>query len=117
MAYLGLASHPSVKDVDGWRADLVMFREHYIDYVNRTLPAILNGEAPVYDSDRQEIVRLAAVAARAMARAGVVPMVAPPPMLGGAVLRGLQQVAFAHEDQRYRAPNSLSGQGPKRQPS
>ena len=40
-------------------------------------------------------------------------MVAPPPMLGGAVLRGLQQVAFAHEDQRYRAPNFPLGPRPK----
>lgn len=116
MAYVGPNAPPSPTTVTRWRADLAAFRAAYITYINQTLPVINQGGAVSYDGQRQAVVHLAAVASRAMVRSGITPIVCPPPVAGGAVLRGLSAVAFAHEDQRYRAPTYILGPPPKTSP-
>lgn len=116
MAYFGPGSTPSPKTVVRWRAELREFRTAYIPYVNATLPALQNGGSIAFDSRRQEVVRLATVASRAMARSGVTPYIYPPPARGGPVLHGLVAAAFAHEDERFRATYFGFGPPPKSTP-
>jgi len=113
MAYFGPGSAPSPKTVARWRSELRGFRSAYIQYVNATLPALHKGGSVAFDSRRQEIVRLATVASRAMERSGVTPYIYPPPARGGPVLHGLVAAAFAHEDERFRATYFGFGPPPK----
>ena len=116
MAYFGPGAPPSPKTVARWRVDLARFRVAYVQYVDRTLPILVNGGAVVYDGQRQDLVRLAALADRAATRAGVTPFMLPPPAFGGVVTRGLSSVAFAHEDPRNRPPDIPFGSRPKTSP-
>lgn len=113
MAYFGPGAPPSPKTVARWRADLAQFRVSYIQYVDRTLPALVNGGGVLYDGQRQDLVHLAVLADRAAARAGVTPVMYPPPAFGGIVIRGLSSVAFAHEDSRNRPSGIPFGPRPK----
>ncbi len=96
------------------QADLLAFREPYVEYLNRTL-GTGSSAGPSFDAERSRLVRLATLASNAVGCVGMRIALLPPPAFGGVVLEGLAQVAFAHEDGRW-ARSSMFGVGHFRQP-
>jgi hypothetical protein len=83
------------------RQAIAGFRNTYVAYLNDTLPLVHGGGVPAYDERRRALQRLAVRADQAVNASGLVVALAPPPALGGPVLRGVAAIAFAHEDQRW----------------
>jgi len=95
------------------QADLVAFRERYVDYLNRTLGAGLSA-GPSFDADRSRLMKLATLAGQAVSSTGIRIALLPAPAFGGVALEGLAQVAFAHEGRWSRSAHF--GAGHFRQP-
>jgi hypothetical protein len=112
VAYFGPGALPSPRTIARWRGDLANFRVSYVQYLHRTLPTFLT-QGVSYDEERKELARLIALADRAATKAGIQPVVLPPPAFGGPILRGFTSVAFAHEDPRYQSPTYTFGPRPK----
>jgi hypothetical protein len=93
--------------------NLSEFRSAYVEYLNDTLQATLNGAPVSHSAERTKVLRLATRAGSAVDIAGVLVAVSAPPAAGPRPpLVGLVPVAFAHEDPMYRS-FVLPGEAPR----
>lgn len=91
------------------RRDIEIFRNAYVDHLNRTRPMLQAGTPVPYDRQRSELQRLVVRAGVAVQEAGLQIVLQGPPAMPRPPLIGLTSVAFAHEDELWRNPPSPFG--------
>lgn len=95
--------------IAGLRRDLIDFKSEYIDYLNATAKRAYGGEEVPRDAHRSQVMRKAVRAHRAVGETGIILAMWPPPVYRDSTppLKGLAQVAFAHENEAYRGFSGL----------